>query len=222
MRRVGHVLLSARRRHGRALVVGLSTDAAAVEELRGDLRAGPCRISPPRRRHRRAHGDRRVAGRRRRSPPRHADESLAPDPHHRVDQLRGSRPRAAERRPRAPGLQQSVRADRDSPRLAGHSLHAPAARARRETAVDVPSDDRARHTGGRHVLRNGPGQIHRSQPLRRQPGRVRQGRPAFQHGWLGARSDCRDSPGRRHRTRHVRQLAHHLRHGRNARGGVDR
>jgi cyclic beta-1,2-glucan synthetase len=80
VRRVGHVLLSARRRHGRALVVGLSTDAAVVEEIRGDLRAGPRRISPPRRGHRRAHGNRRVAGRRRRSPPRHADESLLPRP----------------------------------------------------------------------------------------------------------------------------------------------
>ena len=50
-----------------------------------------------------------------------------------------------ERRPCAPGLQQSVRADRDSPRLAGHSVHAPSARARREAAMDVPSDDHARH-----------------------------------------------------------------------------
>lgn len=109
VRRVGHVLLSARRRHGRALVVGVSTDEARVEELRGDLRAGPRGISPPRRKHRRAHGNRGVAGRRRRSPPRHADEPFAPDPHHRADQLRGSRPGPAERRPRAPGIQQPVR-----------------------------------------------------------------------------------------------------------------
>ena len=50
--------------------------------------------------------------------------------HDRSDQLCRSGARAAGRRRAASGVQQSVRADRDRPRAAGHPLHAPAALAR--------------------------------------------------------------------------------------------
>ena len=159
---------------GRALVVGLSTDPAPVEAAtrRSSCRAAPSSAAATTTSTR--HTEIAV------SPEDDVEvrrvtliEPVGPGPDDRADQLRGGRPRAAERRPRAPGLQQPVRADRDPPRTASHPVHAPAARARRAAAVDVPSADRAGHAGGRGVLRNGPGQVHRPLPLGGPPGRVR-------------------------------------------------
>ncbi len=62
----------------------------------------------------------------------------------RRHELRGGGARAGGRRRIAPGVQQSVRANRDHPGTARNSLHPPPTLRRRTGAVDVSSDDRAR------------------------------------------------------------------------------
>ena len=72
----------------------------------------------------------RLAGRRCGDPPRLGDQSLARDPRARADQLRRGRPRAAGRRPRAPGLQQPLHRVDAGAGAGRRHLHAAAARAR--------------------------------------------------------------------------------------------
>ena len=72
---LGQLLLRPRPRHRRRLVDDLPADRAGARRVRGDLRAGPRRLPPPRRRHRDPHRNRRLAGRRCGAAPRLGDQS---------------------------------------------------------------------------------------------------------------------------------------------------
>ena len=129
-RRLGPVLLRPRSSIRRRVVDDLSAHAGRARRLRGRLRPGPRDRPAPRRHHRRPHGDRRVAGRRRRAAPRVGDQSRHDRARDRADQLRRGGAGARRRRPRAPGLRQPVRRDDTAARSRRDSLHAPAPRRR--------------------------------------------------------------------------------------------
>ena len=111
----------------RVLVDGVSADAQAVGQLRGDLLRGARRIPPPRRRLRYPHRDQRLARRRHRAAAHHHHQHRALAQDHRSDQLRGGGPGPGGGRCAAPGVQQPVRADGAPAQRAGDSLHPPAA-----------------------------------------------------------------------------------------------
>ena len=165
----------------------------AGDQLRGDLLAGPRRVPPPRRRHRDARRDQRLARGRHRAAPG--------QPH----QPRARRARTIELtsyaevvlahaggRRGAPGVQQPVRADRARPRAPGDPLHAPAALGRRAAAVDAAPDDGARHRRRATTsYETGARRVHRPRPLGRRSGGDAPRRARRQRG-LGARSGRRD------------------------------
>ena len=144
LRQLGHVLLSARAADGPVLVVGISTLIRAVGQLRSHLFRRARGVPPARPRLRHAHRNRRLAGGRHRAAARHHHQHHALAQDHRSHQLCGGRADLGGGRRAAPGVQQPVRADRDPARTAGHRLHAPAALARRASAVAVPPDGGAR------------------------------------------------------------------------------
>ena len=152
-RQLGHVLLPPRRGERRVLVDRAPADAASApnsyeaifSEARAEFRRRDRRL-------RDAHRDRRLArGRHRAAPASRITNRSRTRADDRGDELRGGRARARRRRRAAPGVQQSVRADRDPAAAAGDPVHAPAPLARRAAALDVPPDGRPRRRRRRDV-----------------------------------------------------------------------
>ncbi len=107
VRQLGHVLLPARRGERRVLVDRAPADAAsAPTHYEAIFTEGARRIPPPRRRHRDAHRDRRLAGRRHRAAPRPHHQPLAHAA--RRSRSRATRRSCWRRRPRTRCIRRSA------------------------------------------------------------------------------------------------------------------
>ena len=149
----------------------LPADRARAGRIRSDVRAGPRRVPPPRRRHRDPHRDRRLARGRRGAAARLGDQPRHRDAAPRPDQLRRGRARAGRRRPRASGVQQPVRRDPQRAGARRADLRAAAALGRRPRCTSCTSSaaaaaaasptqcetDRARFIGRGGTLRSAAG-----------------------------------------------------------------
>ena len=121
----------------------------------------------------------------------------------------------------ASGVFQSLRADRDRPRAAGHPVHATAPLAGRAGALDVPPHGRPRTAVIRRFLRDGPDGVHRPRPHRRgAAGDARAGTARRRPG-IGAGPDRRDPAPDHARPAADGDGRHDLRHGRHARLRVE-
>ncbi len=180
--------------------VALPADAAVRATATRRSSAGPRRVPPPRRGHRHARRDHRLArGRRRSCGGSRSPTAAARRATIELTSLRGGRARGRRRRPRAPGVQQPVRADR-----AGPPTHQAILCTRRpRSAGETPpwmfhlmsADGAARR---RHVVRDRPRGLHRSRPHRRPTRAAMDGSPRRQRG-RGARSDRGHPPTSSHR-----------------------
>ena len=122
----------------------LPADVPQDRAVRGDLLRGARRVPRARARVRRAYRDRGVARRRHRAAPHPLTNRGRARAHHRADQLCRSGAGAAIGRRAASGFSNLFVQTELVPRTAGDRVHAPAARGRRERAVDVPPDGGAR------------------------------------------------------------------------------
>ena len=217
LRRLGHVLLSARRAERSVLVDGVPADREATGALRSDLQRSARGIPPARRRRRDAHRDRGLAGGRHRAAPAPRHQPRAGATHPRRDELCRGRAVAPRRGRAAPRVRQPVRADGDRPGAAGHPVHPAPALGPRTHAVDVPPHGRARRRGVRGLLRDRSHALRRSRALaRRAPRHDRSGGAVGKPG-IGPRSHRRDPPADHARAAADGDDRHRHRHRRDAR-----
>ncbi len=219
---LGDVLLPPGCRERRLLVRGAPARPAAGGPVRGRVLRGPRRVPRQGAPDRQLHRDRRVAGRRRRIAQAAPDQLRPHAPDDRGDQLRGSGAGFPGLGRAAPGVQQSLRPDRDCPRPARHPLREAPALARRVVTLDVPSPRAARRLGRcRPFVRDGPLALPRPRQNACRPARDARDGPAVGHRRVGAGPDCRDPRAVRPRTGRVDLHRRRLRRGRDA-GGVPR
>ncbi len=170
-RRLGRVLLSARRRDRQSLVEYAASDPDRGRLFRSGVHGIVGGISPTPRRYRSAYADRRLARGRHRTPSHPHHESRACRTFARCHELRRSRAGFGDRRFAASRVRQPVRSDRSAGRSRRDPRYAPAALERRSATLDDASAGAARCRILANIVRIGspafrrtrqrPGESHR-------------------------------------------------------------
>ena len=176
-RLLGPVHLPARHAARRGVVGRVPAQRYQRRRLRGGVRGGSRRDSPPRRRHLDDHGGRGLARGRRGGPAHLRHQSRRADAGDRGHLVRRGRAGAARDRRGTPGVLEPLRPDRVRARREHAARHPPATLARRGTGLGRARGRRRGRDGRRRAVRD------RSRPLPRSRARhpnphVRRRRPA--------------------------------------------